>query len=241
MAGEKMIPRDEAVRRVEPAHVIQLLMPRFDEAAKAAAHRDGRYLAKGLNASPGAATGTVVFDPDEAQRMGRDEKKPVILVRVETSPDDVHGMLWSKGILTTRGGATSHASVVARGLGLPCIVGAESIRVDYADASFSAGEVIVRRGDAISIDGTTGEVFVGRIPTIDPDFKGEKELLTILSWADGVRRLEVWANADYPRDARRAREFGAQGVGLCRRSEEHTSELQSLTNLVCRLLPEKKK
>ena len=216
MADEKMIPRDEAVRRVEPAHVIQLLMPRFDEAAKAAAHRDGRYLAKGLNASPGAATGTVVFDPDEAQRMGRDEKKPVILVRVETSPDDVHGMLWSKGILTTRGGATSHASVVARGLGLPCIVGAESIRVDYADASFSAGEVIVRRGDAISIDGTTGEVFVGRIPTIDPDFKGEKELLTILSWADGVRRLEVWANADYPRDARRAREFGAQGVGLCR-------------------------
>src|SRR5438093_5064384 len=216
MAGEKMIPRDEAVRRVEPAHVIQLLMPRFDEAAKALAHKEGRYLAKGLNASPGAATGTVVFDPDEAQRIGRDEKKPVILVRVETSPDDVHGMLWSKGILTTRGGATSHASVVARGLGLPCVVGAESIRVDYDDRTFSVGEVIVRHGDAVSIDGTTGEVFLGRIPTIDPDFSGEKELLTILSWADKLRRLQVWANADYPRDAERARAFGAQGIGLCR-------------------------
>ncbi|TLZ59301.1 MAG: pyruvate, phosphate dikinase, partial [Methanobacteriota archaeon] len=216
MAGEKLISRDEAVLRVEPAHVIQLLMPRFDEGAKATAHKDGRYLAKGLNASPGAATGAVVFDPDEAQRLGRDEKKPVILVRVETSPDDVHGMLWAKGILTTRGGATSHASVVARGLGLPCIVGAESIRVDYEDGTFSAGESIVRSGDAISIDGTTGEVFLGRIPTIDPDFKGEKELQTILSWADKARRLQVWGNADYPRDAIRAREFGAQGVGLCR-------------------------
>src|SRR5207249_2395157 len=216
MVAEKLISRDEAVRRVEPAHVIQLLMPRFDDAAKSAAHRDGRYLAKGLNASPGAATGTVVFDPDEAQRMGRDEKKPVILVRIETSPDDVHGMLWAKGILTTRGGATSHASVVARGLGLPCVVGAESIRVDYEDGTFSAGESIVRHGDAISIDGTTGEVFLGRIPTIEPDFHGEKELLTILSWADKARRLEVWANADYPRDAVRAREFGAEGVGLCR-------------------------
>ncbi len=216
MAGEKLISREEAVKRVEPAQVIQLLMPRFNEAAKILAHKEGRYLAKGLNASPGAATGTVVFDPDEAQRMGRDEKKPVILVRVETSPDDVHGMLWSKGILTTRGGATSHASVVARGLGLPCIVGAESIRVDYDDGTFSVGEMIVRHGDPISIDGTTGEVFVGRIPTIEPDFKGEKDLLTILSWADRFRRLEVWANADYPRDAVRAREFGAQGVGLCR-------------------------
>ncbi|TLZ56961.1 MAG: pyruvate, phosphate dikinase, partial [Methanobacteriota archaeon] len=216
MAGEKLISRDEAVKRVEPAHVIQLLMPRFDETAKAVAHKEGRYLAKGLNASPGAATGTVVFDPDEAQRLGREEKRPVILVRVETSPDDVHGMLWSKGILTTRGGATSHASVVARGLGLPCVVGAESIRVDYDDGTFSVGEVIVRHGDSVSIDGTTGEVFLGRIPTIDPDFKAEKGLLTILSWADKARRLEVWANADYPRDAIRAREFGAEGVGLCR-------------------------
>src|SRR5256712_9185298 len=125
-------------------------------------------------------------------------------------------MLWSKGILTTRGGATSHASVVARGLGLPCVVGAESVRVDCDDGTFSVGEVIVRHGDSVSIDGTTGEVFLGRIPTIDPDFKGEKGLLTILSWADKARRLEVWANADYPRDAIRAREFGAEGVGLCR-------------------------
>src|SRR5256712_6235997 len=126
------------------------------------------------------------------------------------------GMLWSKGILTTRGGATSHASVVARGLGLPCVVGAESIRVDYADGTFSVGEVIVHHGDAVSIDGTTGGGFLGRIPTIDPDFTGGQELLTILSWADKLRRLEVWANADYPRDAVRARAFGAEGVGLCR-------------------------
>ncbi len=216
MAGERLITREEAVRRVEPAQVIQLLMPRFDEKAKEAAAREGKLLAKGLNASPGAATGAVVFDPDEAEHLGRDEKVPIVLVRTETSPDDVHGMLYAKGILTSHGGATSHASVVARGLGLPCIVGAESIRVDYERETFTVGERVVRKGDAISIDGTTGEVLAGRIPTVAPDFKNEKDLLTILSWADKFRRLQVWANADYPRDAARAREFGAQGVGLCR-------------------------
>ena len=234
MARERLITRDEAVRRVEPAQVIQLLMPRFDERAKEAARKEGRLLAHGLNASPGAATGIVVFDPDEAERLGRDEKRPVILTRIETSPDDVHGMLHAKGILTTRGGATSHASVVARGLGLPCVVGAESIRVDYEDGSFSVGESIVRKGDAVSIDGTTGEVFVGAISTIDPDFRREKELLTLLSWADKVRRLQVWANADYPRDAVRAREFGAQGIGLCR--TEHMFFEQERLPIVQRMI-----
>src|SRR5207244_6058031 len=173
-------------------------------------------LAIGLNASPGAAMGVVAFDPDEAERMGRDEKKPVVLVRVETSPDDVHGILHSKGVLTARGGATSHAAVVTRGLGIPCVTGCESIVVDYDEGLFRVGGKVVHRGDFVSIDGSSGEVFEGRIPTIDPDFQKETNLQTLLRWADEVRRLQVWANADYPRDAERARAFGAQGIGLCR-------------------------
>lgn len=216
MAREGLLSKEEAILRVEPQHVVQLLLPRFDEAVKAAAKKEGRYLARGLNASPGAASGYVVFDPDEAERMGRDEKKPVILTRMETSPDDVHGMLYAKGILTARGGATSHAAVVARGLGLPCVAGCEAIHIDYDVGEFRVGEKVVRRGDFVSIDGTTGEVFEGRIPTIDADFGREEYLQTLLSWADQARRLQVWANADYPRDAQRARRFGAQGIGLDR-------------------------
>lgn len=216
MAREGLIAKEEAILRVEPSHVVQLLLPRFDEAAKAGARKEGRYLAKGLDASPGAAAGYVVFDPDEAERMGREEKKPVILTRVETSPDDVHGMLYARGILTARGGATSHAAVVARGLGLPCVAGCEALRIDYDAGEFHVGSHVVHRGDFISIDGTTGEVFQGRIATIDPDFDKERDLQTILSWTDETRRLGVWANADYPRDAQRARDFGAQGIGLCR-------------------------
>ncbi len=216
MVHEGLISKEEALLRVEPLHVIQLLLPRFDEGAKIAAHKEGRYLAKGLNASPGAATGYVSLDPDEAERLGRDEKKPVILVRTETSPDDVHGMLHAKGILTAHGGATSHAAVVARGLGLPCVAGCEVLRIDYGAGEFRVGDKVVRRGDFVSIDGTTGEVFDGTIRTIDPDFEREADLRTLLGWADELRRLQVWANADYPRDAQRARKFGAQGVGLCR-------------------------
>ncbi|MEK6988511.1 MAG: pyruvate, phosphate dikinase [Candidatus Thermoplasmatota archaeon] len=216
MVREGLITKEEALLRVEPLHVIQLLLPRFDEAAKESARREGRYLAKGLNASPGAATGYVSFDPDEAEHLGHDEKKPVVLVRVETSPDDVHGMLHSKGILTAHGGATSHAAVVARGLGLPCVAGCEALRIDYDAGEFRVGEKVVRRGDFVSIDGTTGEVYEGPIRTIEPDFDREENLKTLLSWADEMRRLQVWANADYPRDAQRARKFGAQGIGLCR-------------------------
>jgi len=215
MVREGLISDDEALLRVEPLHVVQLLLPRFDEAAKEGARKEGRYLAKGLNASPGAATGCVSFDPDEAERLGL-EKKPVVLVRIETSPDDVHGMLHSKGILTAHGGATSHAAVVARGLGLPCVAGCEALRIDYDAGEFHVGERVVRRGDFVSIDGTTGEVFEGAIRSIDPDFDREEDLKTLLGWADEKRRLQVWANADYPRDAQRARRFGAQGIGLCR-------------------------
>ena len=216
MAREGLITKQEAVLRVEPMHVIQLLLPQFDERAKGGARKEGRFLARGLNASPGAAAGFASFDPDEAERMGRDEKKPVVLVRVETSPDDVHGILHSKGVLTARGGATSHAAVVTRGLGIPCVTGCESIVVDYDEGLFRVGGKVVHRGDFVSIDGSSGEVFEGRIPTIDPDFQKETDLQTLLRWADEERRLQVWANADYPRDAERARAFGAQGIGLDR-------------------------
>ena len=216
MAKEGIITKQEAILRVEPLHVVHLLLPQFDEKAKSAARKEGRFLARGLNASPGAASGYAVFDPDEAETMGRDENKPTILVRVETSPDDVHGILHSKGVLTARGGATSHAAVVTRGLGIPCVTGCESIVVDYDVGEFRVRDKVIRRGDFVSIDGTTGEVFEGRIPTLEPDFRKEADLQTLLEWADDERMLQVWANADYPRDAERAREFGAQGIGLDR-------------------------
>jgi pyruvate,orthophosphate dikinase len=215
MVREGMITKAEAVQRVEPNQVVQLLMPRFDDAAKDEAKKTGNLLATGLNASPGAATGLVVFDPDIAEKWGR-QGKAVILVRYETSPEDVHGMYASKGILTQHGGATSHAAVVARGAGLPCVAGTEAIRVDEAAKKFSVNGRDVREGEYISIDGGTGEVFAGQIKTIDPDFEKEEDLKTLLGWADEIRRLQVWANGDYPRDAVRARAFGAQGIGLCR-------------------------
>jgi pyruvate, orthophosphate dikinase len=213
MAGEGILTREEALGRVEPAQIVQLLLPRFDEAAKARA--SDRLLAKGLNASPGAATGQAILDPDRAEEA-KAAGHPVILVRIETSPDDVHGMLAARGVLTARGGATSHAAVVARSMGLPCVAGAESLQIDYAERTMRAGGTLVREGDMISIDGTTGEIFAGELPTIEARFEDEHDLATLLGWADAVRRLQVWANADYPRDAERARAFGAQGIGLCR-------------------------
>ncbi len=215
MAKEGIISKEEAIMRVTPEQVEQLLHPRFDERAKEKAKAEGRYLAKGLNASPGAATGIAVFDADTAEELGK-KGESVILVRPETSPDDVHGMLVAKGILTQHGGATSHAAVVARGLGKPCVAGCEAIRIDLINRLFTVNGQVVREGDIISIDGSTGEVFIGAIPTIEPKLEEEEELLTLLSWADEVRRLGVWANADYPRDAKQARDFGAEGIGLCR-------------------------
>ena len=213
MVREGLISKEEAVQRVEPAQVYQLLLPRFDEDDKKRAADEGRLLGTGLNASPGAASGMAVFDPDTAQSLGQ-QGKAVILVRPETSPDDVHGMLEARGILTQHGGATSHAAVVARGLGKPCVAGAEKIRVEARQ--FSANGVVVREGDLISIDGTTGEIFRGGIKTVMPELTRETDLQQILAWADEFRRLQVWANADYPKDARVARELGAQGIGLTR-------------------------
>ncbi|MGQ9555533.1 MAG: pyruvate, phosphate dikinase [Anaerolineae bacterium] len=215
MVHEGLITKGEALLRVEPEQVNQLLLPRFDQAAKDEAAANGRFLAKGLNASPGAASGLAALDADTAEAWGL-EGKSVILVRPETSPDDVHGMLRSKGILTQHGGATSHAAVVARGLGLPCVAGCEALRIDTERKQFSANGRIIKEGDIISIDGTTGEVFEGRIATIETAFEEQKDLVELLSWADEVRKLGVRANADYPRDAERARAFGAQGIGLCR-------------------------
>jgi pyruvate,orthophosphate dikinase len=211
MANEGVISKEEALQRLDPMTINQLLLPRFDEKAKKVAG----VLAKGLNASPGAATGIAAFDADTAEEWGK-AGKAVILVRPETNPDDVHGMLVAKGILTQRGGATSHAAVVARGLGLPCVAGCESILVDAEKKIMKAAGKIIKQGDYLSIDGTTGEVLAGQIATIRPDFDKEVDLVTLLSWADEVRRLGVWANADYPKDAIQARKFGAQGIGLCR-------------------------
>ncbi len=211
MANAGLITKEEALQRLDPMTINQLLLPRFDDKAKKVAG----VLAKGLNASPGAATGIAAFDADTAEEWGK-AGKAVILVRPETNPDDVHGMLVAKGILTQRGGATSHAAVVARGLGLPCVAGCEAIRVDADKKLFVADGKTIKQGDFISIDGTTGEVLAGQVATIRPDFDKETDLVTLLSWADDVRRLGVWANADYPKDAIQARKFGAQGIGLCR-------------------------
>jgi pyruvate,orthophosphate dikinase len=215
MVSEGLISKEEALMRIDPKHVVQLLLPRFEEEARQQAVANGRLLAKGLNASPGAAVGIAVFDADRAAERGG-SGEAVILVRPETSPDDVHGMIAAKGILTARGGATSHAAVVARGMGKPCVAGCEVLKIDLAKREMSVDGSVVHEGDEISIDGATGEVFLGVIDSIAPNFSDEKELAQILQWADEIRRLEVWANADYPRDAERAREYGAQGIGLCR-------------------------
>ncbi|MCH7706410.1 MAG: pyruvate, phosphate dikinase, partial [Chloroflexi bacterium] len=215
MVNEGLITKEEALSRVEPSQIDQLLLPRFDEAAKAQAVSDGRLLAIGLNASPGAASGKAVFDPDRAVELG-EAGESVILVRTETTPDDVHGMLRASGVFTARGGATSHAAVVARGLGKPCVTGCEALVVDVQAKQCTIDGRVVRELEEISIDGTTGEVFVGELPTVAASFAEEHELITLLQWADETRRLGVWANADTPEDARRALEYGAEGIGLCR-------------------------
>jgi pyruvate,orthophosphate dikinase len=210
MVAERLITKKEAVARVEPRQLEQLLFPRVDPNAKV------HPLAKGVPASPGAASGGAVFDADTAVEWGK-RGKAVILVRVETNPNDVHGMVEAKGILTQTGGTASHAALVARGMGRPCVVGASSIDVDVRKRVFSANGTTIREGDQITIDGTTGEVYVGNVPTIEAQsLNKHRSASAILRWADELRRLEVWANADYPRDAIKARENGAQGVGLCR-------------------------
>jgi pyruvate,orthophosphate dikinase len=215
MAQEGLISKEEAVLRVTPQHVTQLLHPQFDDEAKAAAKKAGRMIATGVNASPGAAVGIAAFDADLAEKWGK-AKRSVIMVRPETRPDDVHGMLASAGILTSRGGATSHAAVVARQFGVPCVCGAEALSIDVRARQLVVNDTVIHEGDVLSIDGSTGEVFTGEIERVEPEFTRETYLRTLLTWADAVRQLGVYANADYPADARRAREYGAQGVGLCR-------------------------
>jgi pyruvate,orthophosphate dikinase len=207
LANEGLITRNEAVLRVDPLSLDQLLHPTIDPKA----HR--HVIATGLPASPGAATGEIVFSSDEAAQLKSDGRK-VVLVRVETSPEDIHGMHAAEGILTTRGGMTSHAAVVARGMGKPCVSGAGQIRVDYAAGTMVAGGKTFRKGDYITVDGSTGQVLEGKVDMIEPQLSGE--FSTLIGWADKVRKLGVRANADTPTDAKAAVRFGAEGIGLCR-------------------------
>jgi pyruvate,orthophosphate dikinase len=207
LASEGLITRREAVTRVDPAALDQLLHPTIDPAA------ERKVIATGLPASPGAAAGEIVFSADDAETMKAQAKK-VILVRVETSPEDIHGMHAAEGILTTRGGMTSHAAVVARGMGKPCVSGAGALRVDYKSGTMTAAGQTFRRGDFITVDGSTGQVLAGRVAMIEPALSGE--FSTLMTWADEVRKLGVRANADTPNDARVAMKFGAEGIGLCR-------------------------
>ncbi len=207
LANEGLITKEEAVSRVEPASLDQLLHPTIDPKV------ERKVIASGLPASPGAASGEIVFTSDEAARLKADGHK-VILVRVETSPEDIHGMHAAEGILTTRGGMTSHAAVVARSMGKPCVSGAGSIRVDSNARTMSTGGVTLKEGDLITIDGSNGQVMSGRIPMVEPELSGE--FGTLIGWADAVRKLGVRANADTPTDARVAVKFGAEGIGLCR-------------------------
>ncbi len=231
MVNEGLIDKDEAVMRVTPEQVDNLLHPQYDPKAKTQAVNEKRLFATGVNASPGAAVGQVYFDADTAERMGKEQGQDVIMVRPFTKPDDVHGMIAAKGILTSEGGATSHAAVVARQFGKPCIVGASMIHIDLERRIMDVDSTTVKEGDWISIDGATGEAFLGKIPVVAPSLEEQTELLTLLGWADEIcadpntrkapqgwptRGLQVWANADYPRDARRARSYGAVGIGLCR-------------------------
>jgi pyruvate,orthophosphate dikinase len=217
MAYEGALTKEEAVMRVKPEEVDQLLHPFFDPQAKLSAEERGDLLAEGLNASPGAGTGIAVFDAERAKELAG-EGQAVILVRPETSPDDVPGMLVSKGVLTQHGGATSHAAVVARGNNLPGVVGCEDISVDIERAQFTVKATgrVVKEGDIISVDGGAGEVFWGEIHTLEVEYEKQKDLVELLNWADKIRELGVRTNADLPKDARRARQFGAEGIGLCR-------------------------
>jgi pyruvate,orthophosphate dikinase len=249
MANEKLISKEEAVLRVTPEQVDTLLHPQFDEKAKKEAEKAGTFFAKGVNASPGAAVGQAYFDADMTEKMAKEHKQDTIMVRPFTKPDDVHGMIPSKGVLTSEGGATSHAAVVARQFGIPCVVGANVIKIDLEKRQMEVNGKVVKEGEWISVDGTTGQVFIGKIHTIAPKLEEQVELMTLLTWADeicatpGMRKapkgwpttgLQVWANADYPKDAQRARTYGAVGIGLCR--TEHMFFEQDRLPIVQRMI-----
>src|SRR5512133_1798200 len=232
MATEKLITKEEAIKRVTPEQVDALLHPQYDAASLNQAEKEGKFLAKGVNASPGAAVGQIYFDADMTEKMEKEAGQKTIMGRPFTKPDDVHGMIAAQGVLTSEGGATSHAAVVARQFGIPCVVGASMIKIDLEARVMTVGDVVVKEGEWISVDGNTGKVFIGQIPTSAPSLEEQTDLLTLLTWADEIsarknirearakgyptRGLQVWANADYPKDARRARSYGAVGIGLCR-------------------------
>ena len=207
MVKEKLIDKRTAISRIDPNQLDQLLHPTFDPKAK----RD--VITSGLPASPGAASGKVTFHADEAEMLAAKHEK-VILVRIETSPEDIGGMHVAQGILTTKGGMTSHAAVVARGMGTCCVAGCGSIHINYEKEEFTVGEKTIKKGDYISLDGTRGEVILGQVPTVESTLSGDFGKL--MKWADEIRRLKIRTNADTPEDAKRARDFGAEGIGLCR-------------------------
>ncbi len=213
LSKEGILTKHEALGRIEPLQLNQLLLPSFKSEDKDKAKKENRLIATGLNASPGAAIGKIVFDPSEAESLtGKGQK--VILVRIETCPDDIHGIVPSQGVITSRGGMTSHAAVVARGMGKPCVAGCEALKIDLNKEEIVAGSKTFKKFDLVSIDGSTGEIFSGEIQTQDPDFSEEFKVL--LQWSDETRKLRIRTNADTPQDAKLAREFGAEGIGLCR-------------------------
>ncbi|MCB1758420.1 MAG: pyruvate, phosphate dikinase, partial [Gammaproteobacteria bacterium] len=208
MEKEGLIDKRAALLRIEPALLEQMLYPRLDPSVRVTA------LAQGLPASPGAASGHAVFDADRAEERGKQLGEKVILLREETKPEDIHGFFASQGILTSRGGKTSHAAVVARGMGKPCVAGAEGISVDVRRREAYVGSIVIKEGDIITIDGSSGNVYAGEVPTVEPEFTSE--LTTLLTWADEMAKLTVMANADTALDARRSINYGARGIGLCR-------------------------
>ena len=238
MYEEGLITKEEAVLRVSPEQVDFFLHPQFDQITKENARNQGNYLGSGINASPGGACGIVAMDADLAEIWAKQEGKDVIMVRPETKPDDVHGMLAAKGILTTRGGKTSHAALVARQFGKPAVVGISDMEVDMNKRQIYIGDMTINEGDSISIDGSTGEVYLGNLPTKVPDIK-DPYLKKLLFWADEFRKLGVWTNADYPEDAQRALDYGAEGIGLCR--TEHmffaTERLPHIQKMITSDLP----
>ena len=207
MVKEKLISKKEAILRIDANTLDTLLHPTLDE------NVDKKVIAKGLPASPGAASGKVVFSADEAENL-KNQNQDTILVRVETSPEDIHGMHAAKGILTARGGMTSHAAVVARGMGRPCVSGSGEINIDYETKEFKVGDLTVKEGDIITIDGGTGRVMKGLVPTVKPDISGYFSIL--MKWSDEFRKLNIRTNAETPQDTKIARNFGAEGIGLCR-------------------------
>ena len=215
MVREGLLSKNEALKMVNAEEFSQLFLPRYEPEARAKAIASGSRIAKGAAASPGAATGRVYFDATRAEEAAA-RGIPVILVRPETKPEDIHGVLGAKGVLTSRGGVTSHAAVVTRGLGVPCVVGCEALDIDIQAGNFTAGGATVWEGYELSIDGTTGDVFLGLVETIRPDIEEQEEAGILLEWADETKRLGVWANADTPADAERSVSMGAEGIGLCR-------------------------